>query len=793
MHRYVEDASGPDRSGGVRRDGQRRRDDSGETRQAVQRSMVPRVLSSGGRPLEEPVRAEMEARLGADFSDVRIHTGSSADRPAAEIGARAYTAGHHVVLGDGGSDRHTLAHELTHVIQQRNGPVAGAENVSGLKVSDPDDTFARAAEANAQRVMKASVPISVAPPPEVGRPSARDQAVPSVQRVFEGAWAHEGQEDIQRQLEELGVTASAVRLMRLRAGTKVFRTIDELAAELGGGPVEGTAVADYVRETAAARATSDEQSQEPQRYLRVKAGHPLAAPTPELTAQMAAVLADGDPSGLLPVLIAQLYSVLSWTGRAPVTVYTDEAQGRGDLTLGIKTAETLRESFPGPGATGSDVSLMSTVRASTKNPGMFRDSGLPYTLLPDANTEPPTVQNPAQAPVSVVVAPQLGVTKPFQKGLPRWNSQVTTLTEYNNYQPLPPGAVSQMHAAGLGRNRYGVANVGINVDTALREYKKSQDSIPLPEDRRQARLENLHALKDPQMLTGLFSRPIGNREQDIDAYARNAGSRLYFAYSNKSAVRFAMLVASLESEGRDDVTVAQSSVKKDQFGLSALDVPAKQYLIDRKVGIIRLVTFVNGSKQVSNVLLGHGGKTMTWILVDSIPKSDMLTLIRASEPITMMTGNQSTAEALSAGKTILYESIGQPQSQAFRTALLDDAGVGADDRLAIEAMSRDHDWNLHKPTPVSPGAPGPTELDGAAAALRRMEAGQNMPRLSDRVAATRDLGRWIGGSQLRSFLMQGPLKSDLEGLEADLIANAKAPEGEPFRTFLKGLTGLAGS
>lgn len=97
----------------------------------------------------------MESRLGADFSDVRIHTGSAAKASAAEMGARAYTSGSHVVIGDGGADRHTLAHELTHVIQQRQGPVAGTDNGSGLSVSDPSDRFERETEANARRALAA--------------------------------------------------------------------------------------------------------------------------------------------------------------------------------------------------------------------------------------------------------------------------------------------------------------------------------------------------------------------------------------------------------------------------------------------------------------------------------------------------------------------------------------------------------------------------------------------------------------------------------------------------------------
>ena len=57
------------------------------------------------------------------------------------------------MIGDGGADKHTLAHELTHVIQQRQGPVAGTDH-GGFRVSDPSDACEKAAEANAARVMR---------------------------------------------------------------------------------------------------------------------------------------------------------------------------------------------------------------------------------------------------------------------------------------------------------------------------------------------------------------------------------------------------------------------------------------------------------------------------------------------------------------------------------------------------------------------------------------------------------------------------------------------------------------
>ncbi|MDK0522841.1 DUF4157 domain-containing protein [Streptomyces sp. ML-6] len=133
-------------------------EETGQAPRPVQRSTVHDVLRGPGQPLDEVTRTDMEARLGADFSDVRIHSGAAARASADEVGARAYTSGSHVVVGAGGIDRHTLAHELTHVIQQRQGPVAGTDNGGGLRISDPSDRFEREAEANARRVLKGSAP-----------------------------------------------------------------------------------------------------------------------------------------------------------------------------------------------------------------------------------------------------------------------------------------------------------------------------------------------------------------------------------------------------------------------------------------------------------------------------------------------------------------------------------------------------------------------------------------------------------------------------------------------------------
>lgn len=163
---------------------------TGDTGQAEeQRSPVHDVVSSGGSPLDTDTRTDMESRMGADFSDVRVHHDSAAHESAKGVGAHAYTVGNNVVFQrdayDPGSPqgRTTLAHELTHVIQQRNGPVEGTEAPGGIRVSDPSDRFEREAVANADRVLSDPAP-ETAPAAPVSAPAPTTaSAASAVQRA----------------------------------------------------------------------------------------------------------------------------------------------------------------------------------------------------------------------------------------------------------------------------------------------------------------------------------------------------------------------------------------------------------------------------------------------------------------------------------------------------------------------------------------------------------------------------------------------------------------------------------
>src|SRR5690606_17884854 len=83
-----------------------------------------------GKSLPKNMRAELGDSFGADFSRVNVHTDNDAVAMNQELGAQAFTYGQDIYFNQGKYDPSTkegkrlLAHELTHVVQQK-----GAEHV----------------------------------------------------------------------------------------------------------------------------------------------------------------------------------------------------------------------------------------------------------------------------------------------------------------------------------------------------------------------------------------------------------------------------------------------------------------------------------------------------------------------------------------------------------------------------------------------------------------------------------------------------------------------------------------
>jgi len=106
------------------------------------------VLRSFGQPLDSVDRAFFEARFGERFDKVRVHTDPRAAASARAVNSLAYTVGQQIVFASGQyspqsrSGRNLLAHELTHVRQQRSAMPAGER----LEIGDSFDAFEQEAE-----------------------------------------------------------------------------------------------------------------------------------------------------------------------------------------------------------------------------------------------------------------------------------------------------------------------------------------------------------------------------------------------------------------------------------------------------------------------------------------------------------------------------------------------------------------------------------------------------------------------------------------------------------------------
>lgn len=100
---------------------------------------IPAIPLGRGAPLPIGLRHELEAIFKTDFSSVRIHIGS---QPRG-IGALALASGENICFAPGqyrpagAEGRWLLAHELAHVVQQRNKRVRNPFTSSAAVVQDP--------------------------------------------------------------------------------------------------------------------------------------------------------------------------------------------------------------------------------------------------------------------------------------------------------------------------------------------------------------------------------------------------------------------------------------------------------------------------------------------------------------------------------------------------------------------------------------------------------------------------------------------------------------------------------
>ncbi len=106
----------------------------------------------GGSGLTDGIRRNMEGAFGTSFEDVRVHTGTEADSLNRAMTAKAFTTGSDIFLRNDSSptDSNLLAHELTHVVQQRGG------GGGGMHVGAAGDESEHEADSMAQTIASGS-------------------------------------------------------------------------------------------------------------------------------------------------------------------------------------------------------------------------------------------------------------------------------------------------------------------------------------------------------------------------------------------------------------------------------------------------------------------------------------------------------------------------------------------------------------------------------------------------------------------------------------------------------------
>lgn len=122
------------------------------------------AAATAGPTAALPYRTEMEAAFDTSFAGVSAHLGTPEARAGlSELGAHAAALGQTVAFADANPDRHLVAHELAHVLQQRGD--GGAVQTRAVELSEPGDAAEKAADRAADAVVAGQ------PVPDVGTAS----------------------------------------------------------------------------------------------------------------------------------------------------------------------------------------------------------------------------------------------------------------------------------------------------------------------------------------------------------------------------------------------------------------------------------------------------------------------------------------------------------------------------------------------------------------------------------------------------------------------------------------------
>ncbi len=148
-----------------------------------------RESSANNTGIPNAMKEKFEQRSGISFDDVRVHYNSS--KPV-QFQALAYTQGNQIYVGPG-QEKH-LAHELGHIVQQKQGIVKPTGYLNGIPLNnDP------ALEQDADKISSTPQPLAVPSDSHafLSDPTPTDSSQPRIVQAFSAQWDGEIIQNIQ--------------------------------------------------------------------------------------------------------------------------------------------------------------------------------------------------------------------------------------------------------------------------------------------------------------------------------------------------------------------------------------------------------------------------------------------------------------------------------------------------------------------------------------------------------------------------------------------------------------------
>lgn len=228
---------------------------------AVSDSVSGRIQSSmgGGSQMEGSTKNFMESRFGADFSDVKIHTGDEPAQLNRSLDAKAFTVNNNIFFNSGqyqpetDAGKHLLAHELTHTIQQSG--YGGANSNAVVRRTPADEAKALAKQIHdafsAAKVDDAAVLTSLG---TLGRDATKASLLKT---SYKTDYNTELEADIKLKVSAVNLSRALFLLNAPPANTSIVSsttvdkagTEDHKAANIGGGTVSVRTGVDYTSGT----------------------------------------------------------------------------------------------------------------------------------------------------------------------------------------------------------------------------------------------------------------------------------------------------------------------------------------------------------------------------------------------------------------------------------------------------------------------------------------------------------------------------------------------------------------